>query len=136
MMMGIITAVILWISGSSFSASSPQYIAQQPTFQFRSTSQMQPAPTSWGEKRTYAQPFSADAPGSYNSSPKRSRRALGGDDDDIDPPYGGDGPGDPGMDETTPVGDIPWLMMLLLAAAYIAYTTYSTRKRKASADFG
>ena len=33
-----------------------------------------------------------------------------------------------------PIGDIPWIMMLLLAGGYIAYTTYSTRKRKASAS--
>ena len=127
-MMGIITAIILWVSGTTFNSTSPQLTAQ-PTYQFRSTSQMQPASTSWGEKRTYTQPFSADAPGSYNPSPKRSRRAWGGDDDDIDDPYGGEGPGDPGMDETTPVGDIPWLLILLLAGGYIIY---ATRKRHRS----
>lgn len=121
MMMGIITAVILWISGSSFSTTAPQYTAQQPTYEFRSTSQMQPASTSWGE-RTYADPFSADAPGAGTTS-SRSRRAIGDEDEEENPGYNqSDGP----------IGDIPWLMMLLLAAAYIAYTTYSTRKRHRS----
>ena len=51
---------------------------------------------------------------------------MGDDDDDIDPPPGG-GPADPGMDETNPIGDVPWIMMLLLAAGYIVYTA---RKRQ------
>ena len=127
MMMGIITAIILWVSGSTFNSTSPQLTAQQPTYQFRSTSQMQPASTSWGEKRTYTDPFSADAPGS-SSSPRRTRR--GGDIDPGDYPGGG-GMNDPGE---LPIGDIPWLLMLLLAGGYIAYTTYSTRKRKAMAS--
>ena len=122
MMMGIITAIILWISGMSTSSTSPQFIAQQPTYQFSSTSQMQPA-TAWGEKRTYTQPFSADAPGT-SSSPRRTRR---GGVDPGDTPGGGDGPGgEPGM----PIGDIPWIMMLLLAGGYIAYTTYSRKRQR------
>ena len=118
MMMGIITAIILWISGMSTSTTSPQFIAQQPTYQFGSTSQMQPA-TAWGEKRTYTQPFSADTQDASASSPYRTRR--GG--------AGGEGPGyDPS--EPGPIGDIPWIMMLLLAGGYIAYTTYSRKRQR------
>lgn len=127
-MMGIITAIILWVSGSSFNSNTPQHqhIAQQPTYEFRSTTQrVQPA-TTWGEQRTYVDPFSADGPSTFSSSPSRPRRVMGDDDDDIDPPPGG-GPADPGMDETNPIGDVPWIMMLLLAAGYIVYTA---RKRQ------
>ena len=120
MMMGIITAIILWVSGSTFNSTSPQLIAQQPTYQFRSTSQMQPVPTSWGEKRTYTDPFSADAPGTSSSSQYRTRRAIDPDDEGENPGYNqNDGP----------IGDIPWMMMLFLAGVYIVY---ATRKRQHS----
>lgn len=119
MMMGIITAIILWVSGTTFNSTSPQLTAQQPTYQFRSTSQMQPASTSWGEKRTYTQPFSADAPGT-SSSPRHARRAIDPEDEGENPGYNqNDGP----------IGDIPWMMMLFLAGVYIVY---ATRKRQHS----
>lgn len=119
MMMGIITAIILWISGISATTTSPQFTAQQPTYEFRSTTQMQPA-TAWGEKRTYTDPFSVDGP-STSSSPRRTRR--GGEIDPGDYPGGG-GLNDPGE---MPIGDVPWIMMLLLAGGYIVYTA---RKRQ------
>lgn len=120
-MMGIITAIILWVSGSSFNSNTPQHqhIAQQPTYEFRSTTQQALPTTAWGEKRTYADPFSLDAPGAWTSS-SRPRRVMGDDDDDIDPPPGG-GPADPGMDETSPIGDVPWIMMLILGVGYCVY---------------
>lgn len=121
MMMGIITAIILWVSGTTFNSTSPQLTAQQPTYEFRSTSQMQPASTSWGEKRTYSDPFSADAPGTSTLSPSRPRRSIDDPDDE------GENPGYNQNDG--PIGDIPWMMMLFLAGVYIVY---ATRKRQHS----
>ena len=38
----------------------------------------------------------------------------------------------PGYDEGEPgpIGDIPWIMMLLLAGAYVAYATYSRKRQR------
>ena len=113
-MMGIIISIILWITGAPQPTTCE---TQQPTYAFRSTSQMMPATVS---SREYAEPFSPYAPGSTGAS--RSRRVIDDDDDDERPGYD---PGDPGQ----PIGDIPWVMMLLLAGGYVAY---STRKRHRS----
>lgn len=111
-MMGIITAIILWVSGSSFNSNTPQHqhIAQQPIYEFRSTTQRVQPTTTWGEQRTYTAPFSADGPGTPTSSSSRLRRAMG--DDDERPDYDPSNPG-------APIGDVPWIMMLLLAGGYI-----------------
>lgn len=109
-MLGIITAIILWVSGSPFDSNQPehQYIAQQPTYEFRSTTQQVQPTTAWGEKRTYAAPFSADYPGSMT----KPRKAIDPDDDDEKPDY------DP---FDGPIGDVPWIMMLILSAGYCVY---------------
>lgn len=118
-MMGIITVIILWVSGSSFNSNPPQHqhIAQQPTYEFRSTTQQVQPATTWGEQRTYAAPFSTDYPGGA-SSPSRARRAIDPEDEGEDPGYN---PPD------GPIGDVPWIMMLLLAGGYIVHTA---RKRQ------
>lgn len=118
-MMGIIISIILWITG----APQPKTCeTQQPTYAFRSTSQMMPATVS---SREYAEPFSPYAP-----SMRRTRRDGGSGEDD----WEGDDPGLPGggnePGKDSPIGDIPWVMMLLLAGGYVAY---STRKRRTAA---
>lgn len=114
MMTGIITAIILWVSGSSFNSNTPQHqhIAQQPTYEFRSTTQQALPTTAWGEQRTYVDPFSADGPSTFSSSPSRPRRVMG--DDDERPGFDPSNPG-------APLGDVPWIMMLILGAGYCVY---------------
>lgn len=112
-MMGLITLIMLWTT-----CSTPQYTtAQQPAYAFRSTSQMLPATPTY--QREYADPFS------NSGVPKgRIRRGLDPEDEGENPGYT---PGDPGIDPTTPIGDVPWVFIGLLAAGYTAY--HFKRKR-------
>lgn len=121
-MMGIIISIILWITG----APQPKTCeTQQPTYAFRSTSQMMPATVS---SREYAEPFSPYAPSMRRTRRDGGEGGGGGEDDwegeDPGLPGGGNEPG-----KDSPIGDIPWVMMLLLAGGYVAY---STRKRHRS----
>lgn len=83
-----------------------------PTYQFRSTSSYTPIVGTTSYTSNGSGPI---------SEPRRSQRR---------------GPWDPPEDDPigvvpnqTPVGDVPWVLILLLAGGYIAYS----RKRKSSA---
>ena len=66
------------------------------------------------------------------SGPHHSLRrgsSLFGDDDDYDDDYE-PGPAIGEVEDDQPIGDIPWLLMFLLSAGYIAYRVRSRSKAK------
>ena len=123
-------------SYASVSAQSTRGISNAPTTTFKSVSTgnyNQPSANTGWQTSSYSVPFAANGLGGgmttddmyfESESTSSMRRVRGGS--GYNPGYD---EGEPG-----PIGDIPWIMMLLLAGGYIAYTTYSTRKRKAMAS--
>ena len=119
-MMGIITMILLWTT-----CSTPSYnntLSQQPTYAFRSTSNMMPETHTYA--REYASPFSDDVPGAaYAPGHGHIRRGL----DDGDE---GEGPGYEQGEGGMPIGDTPWVLIALMAAGYGAYTYKRNRNTK------
>lgn len=86
------------------STATTSYVSAAPTYQFRSTSSVYL--TSSGHPASYV-------PGQQNNGPRRIRLSDPFDPTDEDEPIGAVTP--------QPVGDTPWLFLLLLAAGYLAF---------------
>ena len=91
------------------STATTSYVSAAPTYQFRTTS-------------AYISTSGASEPYNPMSGPSGPRRGLinpGADDNPI-----GEVP------DPAPVGDTPWLLMLLLAAGYIAFRSIRRRVKR------
>ena len=96
------------------STATTSYVSAAPTYQFRSTSSVYL--TSSGHPASYV-------PGQQNNGPRRIRLS------DPDPfEYDPDEDNPLGEVDAQPIGDTPWLFMLILAVGYLAF-----RYRKKSA---
>ena len=93
------------------SAATTSYVSAAPTYQFRSTSMYI---TSSGESES-------DNPNNPILGSGRIRRTSPWDWSEGDDPIGE-------VPDPLPVGDSPWCLMLLLAAAYIAFRRLRQRK--------
>ena len=120
-------------SFASVNTQSARSISEVPATAFKSVSTgnyNQPSANAAWQTSSYSVPFAAKGLSGgmttydmdYESGSISSMRRVRG---------GGYNPGYDEEEPGVPIGDIPWVMMLLLAGGYIAYVT---RKRKASAS--
>ena len=99
------------------STATTSYVSAAPTYQFRSTSSVYL--TSSGHPASYV-------PGQQNNGPRRIRLSDPFDPTDEDEPIGAVTP--------QPIGDTPWLFLLILAAGYLAFRYRKKIRTQASAD--